>query len=243
MIRPVSFNNQTHQENKSLSARKLIAWTGQRFGNQAVMSTSFGIQSAVTLHLVSRVIPGLKVIWVDTGYLPDETYTYAQTLTEHLNLDLHVALSNISPSQMELEYGRLWESDSLEDLNRYDQMRKVEPMKQALSELGAEAWISGVRGDQTDFRAGLKPISKSEGGWRIYPILDWTSADVDQYFKRHNLPRHPLEALGFATVGDAHSSRPRGEFDKTDRDTRFSGLKQECGLHLHAPVAKKHESV
>lgn len=238
MIRSANSNSQLQRRpNKPHAAQRLIAWTGLRFSGRVIMSTSFGIQSAVTLHLVNQVMPRLPVIWVDTGYLPAETHEYAKTLTQHLNLNLHVAKSDMSPADMspadmEERYGRLWESDSLDDLNAYDQIRKVEPMKKTLNQLNAEAWISGVRANQTDFRAGLKHVTKSPCIWRIHPLLDWTTEDVSRYLRIHGLPRHPLEADGFTTVGDAHSSRPLEASDKSDRDTRFCGRKQECGLHL-----------
>ena len=68
--------------------------------------------------------------------------------------------------------------------------------------------------------------------YRIYPILKWTSRDVHQYMEEHHLPQHPLFAKGYATVGDVHSSRPLAATDTNERDTRFGGRKQECGLHL-----------
>ena len=234
MIRSANSNSQRQRRlNKSDAAQRLIAWTGLRFSGRVIMSSSFGIQSAVTLHLVTQVMPRLPVIWVDTGYLPAETHEYAKTLTDHLNLNLHVAKSDMSPAEMEERYGRLWESSSLNDLNAYDQIRKVEPMKKALNQLNAAAWISGVRANQTDFRASLKHVTRSPGIWRIHPLLDWTTEDVSRYLRIHGLPPHPLEANGFTTVGDAHSSRPIAASDKSDRETRFCGRKQECGLHLN----------
>ena len=119
------------------------------------MTTSFGIQSAVMLHLVTSVNPNIPVIWVDTGYLPEETYRFADELTKRLNLNLKIYQSAISPARMESSYGKLWETGNVEDLNLYDQIRKVEPMKRALEETGAKAWLSGLRSEQTKFRRTL----------------------------------------------------------------------------------------
>lgn len=217
----------------AMSAEQLIAWADKQFGDGLVMSTSFGIQAAVTLHLATQVRSDIPVIWVDTGYLPRETYEYAETLTELLDLNLHVARSPISPSDMEARFGRLWESDNVEDLNRYDQMRKVEPMQRALKELRATAWLSGLRADQTDFRSSLPRVKQSDGRHRLYPILEWNSRDIWNYMQRFRLPQHPLFEQGYTTVGDAHSSRPVTAADQDERSTRFRGLKQECGLHLN----------
>ena len=122
-----------------LSAHKIVEWASRTFGDDLVMSTSFGIQSAVMLHLVTQVRPNIPVIWVDTGYLPAETYRFADELTTHLSLNLHVYQSAISPARMETLYGRLWESDDVDDLNLYDRIRKTEPMNRALQQLGATA--------------------------------------------------------------------------------------------------------
>ena len=196
------------------------------------MSTSFGIQSAVTLHLATRIIPDIKVIWVDTGYLPDETYAYVTVLAQRLDINLHMYESPMSPSEMEQQHGRLWESDQVEQLNLYDQIRKVEPMNRALDELGVQAWVSGLRSQQTEFRKKLSQIKQTGNRLRLYPILDWTNRDVYYYMKEHDLPQHPLFHKGYTTVGDVHSSRPMSTDDQTERDTRFRGVKQECGLHF-----------
>lgn len=214
-----------------LSADRLLQWAVGEFDDSMAVSTSFGIQSSVTLHLATQIKPDIKVIWVDTGYLPRETYAYATELTKRLHLNLHVYEAKLSPAQMETRYGRLWESDDVDDLNLYDQIRKVEPMQRALDELGVRGWVSGLRASQTDYRKQLPPLKRTGERYRIYPILEWTTRDIYYYMEEHGLPQHPLFEQGYATVGDSHSSRPLDAKDTSERDTRFRGLKQECGLH------------
>ena len=227
-----SITDSMHDRFANLSAEQLLQWASEEFDDGLVMSTSFGIQSAVTLHLATQIRPSIPVIWVDTGYLPAETHQYAESLSARLNLNLHVAKSSLSPGAMEAQFGRLWESDKVEDLDLYDRIRKVEPMQQALDDLRASGWISGLRADQTDFRRTLPRVKRSGSRYRIYPILEWTSRDVYYYMQRHQLPQHPLFEQGYTTVGDAHSSRPPTADDASDRDTRFGGRKQECGIHV-----------
>lgn len=210
----------------------LVQWGYDTFGEGLVLSTSFGIQSAVMLHLVTQVVPNIPVVWVDTGYLPVETYRFAEDLTERLHLNLKVYQSPLSPARMEALYGRLWEQNDVESFNRYDYIRKVEPMQRALTELGATAWLAGLRADQTAHRRTLSRIGQQGGRYKLMPILKWTSKQVYQYLVAHDLPYHPLFDKGYVTVGDWHSSRPITANDKNERDTRFKGLKQECGLHL-----------
>jgi phosphoadenosine phosphosulfate reductase len=214
------------------SAQEVVKWAGATFGEGLVMSTSFGIQAAVMLHLVTEIIPDIPVIWIDTGYLPAETYRFAEELTKRLNLNLKVYQSPLSPARMEAIYGRLWEKRAVESLNLYDQIRKVEPMQRALKELDATAWLAGLRKDQTKHRQNLEKVNLQGNHYKVLPILDWNSRDIYQYLTAHDLPYHPYFEQGYVSVGDWHSSRPLMSTDEDERDTRFHGVKQECGLHL-----------
>ncbi len=213
-------------------ATELIAWGYKIFGEGLVLSTSFGIQSAVMLGLVTSVIPDIPIIWVDTGYLPPETYRFAEQLTQRLSLNLQIYQSPMSPARMEALHGKLWEEGTVEAFNRYDAIRKVEPMQRALKELGATAWLTGLRAKQTDHRKTLNRIETQENRYKLLPILNWSSRDIGQYLKANDLPYHPLWKEGYVSVGDAHSSRPLSADDSDGRSTRFNGLKQECGMHI-----------
>ncbi|WP_448562795.1 phosphoadenylyl-sulfate reductase [Trichothermofontia sp.] len=224
--------DRAREELTNLDAKHIIQWADVTFGPGLVLSTSFGIQSAVMLHLVTQVIPKIPVIWVDTGYLPPETYRFAEMLSDRLNLNLHVYQSPISPARMEALHGRLWEVGTVEALNLYDRIRKVEPMQRALRELNATAWLAGLRRGQTDHRKSLSVIEQQSGLYKILPIITWSAKDIYEYLTAYDLPYHPLFDQGYTTVGDWHSSRPLLATDEHERDTRFQGLKQECGLHL-----------
>ncbi len=221
-----------NQQLEGKKAEQVVKWAHEAFSDGLVVSTSFGIQAAVMLHLVTQVVPTVPVIWVDTGYLPLQTYQFAEQLTQRLKLNLYVYQSPISPARMEALHGKLWEQDNVEALNQYDQIRKVEPMQRALEELQATAWLAGLRRNQTNYRQGLQIVGEQAGCYKILPILNWNSKDIYEYLMAHDLPYHPLFDQGYVTVGDWHSSRPMTGDDSSDRDTRFQGLKQECGLHL-----------
>ena len=208
-----------------------LQWGLDTFGDGFALTTSFGIQAAVSLHLVSRLERPVSVIWVDTGYLPPETYTYAEELMERLGLRVHVAQAGVSPARMEALHGRLWETGRVEDLETYHRIRKVEPLDRAMADLGVTCWASGVRGRQTDHRRAMQPLELVRGRWALRPLLDWSSRDVYYYMEQNGLPQHPLFAQGYSTVGDWHSSGP-DDGSSSGRSTRFGGLKQECGIHL-----------
>ncbi|MEB3248008.1 MAG: phosphoadenosine phosphosulfate reductase [Merismopediaceae bacterium] len=214
------------------TADRIVEWADRAFGSGLVMSTSFGIQAAVMLHLVTRINPTIPVVWIDTGYLPPETYRFADELTQRLQLNLKVYQSPLSPARMEALYGQLWKQKDVEALNRYDQIRKVEPMQRALKELQATAWLAGLRRSQTAHRQSMQPLVKQEPYYKVLPILNWTAKDIYEYLTAYDLPYHPFFDLGYVSVGDWHSSRPFLASDEDERDTRFHGLKQECGLHL-----------
>jgi phosphoadenosine phosphosulfate reductase len=137
---------------------------------------------------------------------------------------------------MEALHGRLWEQ-GLEGQNRYDQMRKVEPMQRALRDLHARAWAAGLRREQTRHRATLRPVELQDGIYKVHPILAWTTRDVHQYLKTHGLPYHPLYEKGYKSIGDVQTTVPITT-GMDERAGRFGGAKQECGLHLaHPPGA------
>jgi phosphoadenosine phosphosulfate reductase len=232
-LRPSQFDlDQANHQLADADALKIVQWAVDTFGEGLVMTTSFGIHSAVMLHMVTRVIPDIPVIWIDTGYLPNVTYLFAEQLTERLQLNLKVYQSPISPARMEAIHGRLWAQNDVESLNLYDQIRKVEPMQRALQELKATAWLAGLRRGQTDHRKTLNVVNLQGAIYKVLPILNWTSKQVYEYLVAYDLPYHPLFDQGYVTVGDWHSSRPLSADDANERDTRFKGLKQECGIHL-----------
>ncbi|MEX0588704.1 MAG: phosphoadenylyl-sulfate reductase [Cyanobium sp.] len=218
-----------------LSAQDRLHWAQDTFGEGFALTTSFGIQSAVLLHMVSELgrQSGLlvKVIWVDTGYLPPETYQYADQLAQRLHFKLVVVQATMSPARMEAIHGRLWDTKRVDDLELYHRIRKVEPLDQALTSHGITCWASGVRGSQTDHRRAMELLDQVRQRWTLRPLLSWTKRDIYYYMEEHQLPQHPLFEQGYSTVGDWHSSAPDAGA-VSGRATRFGGLQQECGIHL-----------
>jgi len=227
-FRPAFDLEEANARLRDASAEDIVAFAKLQFPRGLVMTSSFGAQSAIMLHLVTRIIPDIPVIFIDTGYLFPETYRFAEELTQKLALNLKVYQSPTSPARMEALYGKLWEEDKAE---RYDKMRKVEPMQRAIKELGVTAWLAGLRADQTRHRAGLSPITFQSGVYKVHPILKWSTRDVHNYLKQHGLSYHPLYDQGYASIGDVHNTFPITA-DMHERDGRFAGQKQECGLHL-----------
>lgn len=221
--------------NKQLAgadAQQIIRWAAGQFGDGLVMTSSFGAQSAVMLHLATRVVPNIPIIFLDTGFLFPETYQFAQQLADMLKLNLKVYPATLSAARMQALHGPLWENDEA----LYSQYTKVEPQQRACRELGATAWLSGVRAEQTEHRKSLRTVEGHDKRYSVYPvhpILNWTRKQVGEYLRDHKLPYHPLVEKGYMSIGDTHSTQPVGE-GQNEREGRFGGLKQECGLHLPA---------
>lgn len=214
---------------ESASAVDRVRWAHQRFGDQLVLTTSFGIQSAVMLHLVTTQIPGIPVVFIDTGYLFPETYQFAEQLTNRLELNLKTYVPLQTAAQQEALYGKLWEQ-GIEGLDRYNRINKVEPMNRAVKELGAQAWLSGLRRNQSSSRQSRSVTEQQNKVLKVYPIIEWSDRDIYNYLTENNLPYHPLWDQGYVSMGDWHSTSKLGE-GMSEEDTRFGGLKRECGLH------------
>lgn len=214
---------------EGFSAEQRVAWALENLPGEVVLSSSFGIQAAVCLHLVTRQRPDIPVILTDTGYLFAETYQFIDALTDKLQLNLRVFRAELSPAWQEARYGKLWEQ-GVEGIEHYNQINKVEPMNRALKELGAQSWLAGLRREQSGSRAHLPVLAVQRGVFKLLPIIDWDNRQVYQYLKQHGLDYHPLWEQGYLSVGDTHTTR-KWEPGMSEEETRFFGLKRECGLH------------
>ncbi len=196
------------------------------YGSKLTLVSSFGTEAAVLLHMASRVAPDLTVTFVDTRRLFGETLRYRDDLVRRLGL---VDVRTMRPDPARL--ATLDPEDMLfsRDANMCCHIRKVEPLARALS--GFDAWITGRKSYQSGTRTHLPAVEAQDGRVKFNPLARWTRADILAWFERHDLPRHPLEADGFLSVGcmpctdrvapgeDARAGRWRGQ-DKT-----------ECGIH------------
>ncbi len=213
----------------ALDATARIAWALANFGGGGVLSSSFGAQAAASLHLVTAQAADIPVVLVDTGYLFPETYRFVDALRSRLRLNLHVATPPESAAWFEARHGALW-AQGLEGIDRYNHLRKVAPMNEALDTLGATLWIAGLRRSQSSTREYRRVLERAGGRWKLHPIVDWSDRDVGAYLRAHDLPYHPLWERGYVSIGDVHTTRPLAA-DVDTEATRFFGLKRECGLH------------
>jgi len=198
-------------------------------GRVAAVS-SFGAESAVLLHMVAQIDRSVPVIFTNTQKMFGETLAYRDELAERLGLtDLRVFRPDPHLIAARDKTGLRWSYDP----DGCCEIRKVEPLRRALAPF--EAWISGRKGFQAGTRKALPRFEVDEGRLKINPLADWSKADLDAYFAEHELPRHPLEAQGYPSIGCAPcTSKVRSGEDP--RAGRWRGWdKVECGIHVSPP--------
>ena len=212
-----------------MTAEERVACALKSLPGEHVLTSSFGAQSAVMLHLVTRQRPDIPVVLIDTGYLFDETYQFIDEMTERLDLNLHVYRPQMSAAWQEARHGKRWEQ-GVHGIDQYNAENKVEPMQRALQELNVGTWFSGLRRDQAATRVDTPFVQPSGDRFKVHPIADWTDRDVYEYLQKHDLPYHPLWDQGYVSIGDVHTTRSLADVDSIE-ETRFFGLKRECGIH------------
>lgn len=212
-----------------MRAEDRVAWALENLPGQYMLSSSFGAQSAVMLHMVPRQRPDIPVVLVDTGYLFPETYRFIDEMSDRLNLNLRVYRPQVSAAWQEARHGERWKQGK-EALTQYNRDNKVEPMERALRELGVGTWFAGLRRAQASSREHRQFVEQSGERFKVHPIIDWTDRDVYDYLKKYDLPYHPLWDEGYVSIGDTHSTRSLAEVGSVE-ETRFGGVLRECGLH------------
>ncbi|MFA5965751.1 MAG: phosphoadenylyl-sulfate reductase [Sphingomonas sp.] len=200
--------------------------TGELKGRVAAVS-SFGAESAVLLHLISRIDRDIPVIFLNTQKLFGETLAYRDELSERLGLtDLRVFRPDPRVLAEKDSTGLRWSYDP----DGCCDLRKVQPLRRALAPF--DAWISGRKGFQSGTRAALPRFEEDEGRLKLNPLADWDKPRLDAWFADHKLPRHPLEAEGYPSIGCAPCTSKvlPGEDPRAGRWRGWE--KVECGIHV-----------
>lgn len=212
---------------EALSPEERLAFAVDTWGSDLLFTSSFGAQSAVMLHLWSRVAKGLPVVMLDTGFLFPETLAYRDRLIDQLGLTVKTIHPDIANADFVARYGP--------DIQKKDPdfccgLNKVAPL--APYKEKAKAWVSGLRRDQSKTREAV-PILEEDGHLvRVHPIATLTKADVAAYLAAHDLPEHPLVKRRYLSIGCAPCTRAVAD-GEDERAGRWAGTgKTECGLHV-----------
>jgi len=171
------------------SAEDIVHWA-LRLGKPAFTSTSFSPNSAVMLHLISRIDPNVPIVWVDSGYNVPDAYQVAEELIQKLKLNIRVYNPLMSSERRNALMGGIPHPDDNPELfQEFTRQVKLEPFQRAIDELKPEIWLTGIRRDETEFRKTLNIVSVDNRGLiRVAPLFNWSEADVEDYMRSHNLP-------------------------------------------------------
>jgi len=214
---------------------RIVEWSAAEFGDEMVMSSSFGADSAVLIHMVNQVKPRTKIVFVDTGYLFAETHAYMEQLRLRFNLNVWTYHTRNDPMGYLYQAGEedpAWRKNT----DACCAANKDEPFDRAMKELAPKAWLRGIRRDQAKTRAGRQFIEWSDRTkcYAISPLLNWTARDFHFYLKENDLPRHPLWEKGYLSIGCNPLSCTRAVGEGEDpRSGRWPGQEKiECGINL-----------
>lgn len=201
-------------------------WLFDEFQDQIAVSSSFGTESAVLLHLMARIDRGVPVLFVDTGQLFPETLAYRDLLVDRLRLtNVRTVEPEAADVRREDPDGTLWSSSH----DACCALRKVRPYQQAIRQF--DALITGRKRVHGAARSDLDLVNVTNGQFRINPLFDWSAEKIENYLDNFGLPRHPLISHGYTSIGCKHcTAKPDGG---NSRSGRWSGSgKTECGIHL-----------
>ncbi len=197
-----------------------------QFFGDITLSSSFGADSAVLLHMVSEIDPALPVLFLDTDRHFFQTLQYRDELAARLGLTNIVNLK-ADPAEAAAEDAKntLWRTHP----DQCCDLRKVRPLDRLMEGYGA--WISGRKRHQAKTRANLPIVEWDGKHFKVNPLATWTQADLDAYFAAHDLPPHPLVEQGFPSIGCFTCTKPV-EQGADARSGRWAGTeKVECGIH------------
>lgn len=194
-------------------------------GQRVFATSSFQTYSVPLLHILSQVSPTVPVCFLNTGYHFVETLRFRDELAATLGLKVMTLQPPVPKAYQKDAAGRLLYTS---DPEHCCHLNKVQPLEPVLA--GHDVWISGVRADQSRARAQMAREEQTpDGVLRYHPMLEWTARDVYAYLRAHRLPKHPLEAAGYVSIGCEPCTR---RFPTGERGGRWFGMqKSECGLH------------
>ncbi|WP_298726400.1 phosphoadenylyl-sulfate reductase [uncultured Ferrovibrio sp.] len=202
------------------------------FPGEIALVSSFGAEAAVLLHMVAQIDRATPVLFLDTGKLFDETLRYRDEIAARLKLaDLRVLTPDPKALAINDDGGTLW----FRDAEACCRIRKVEPLQRGLKPFSA--WINGRKRFQAATRKSIPLVEADGARLKFNPLADWGPAKIKAYFQAHDLPRHPLVAQGYPSIGCAPCTHPVAE-GEDPRSGRWRGQdKTECGIHVVSAIA------
>ncbi len=228
------------------SAEEVLAWGLETFGERLAIGTSFQAEGMVIVDMAARLSPRVRVFTLDTGRLPQQTYDLIGEVYNRYGIRVEAVFPDSRELEtMETRHGPNLFYQSVPERMLCCEIRKVRPLDRKLRTL--DAWITGVRREQSESRAGVRKveIDPAHGGIvKLNPLADWSSAQVEAYTREHQVPRHALYGQGYTSIGCAPCTRPTepGEDARAGRWWWENDARKECGIHF-SPDGKAQREV
>lgn len=215
-------------------AEEVLRWAADTFAPEIMLASSFGAEDVVLIDMVARLSLPVKVFTLDTGRLNDETYDVMERIRTRYGLDIESMFPDREAvERLELEKGFYSFRESVENRRECCGIRKVEPLRRALS--GMRAWVTGLRRDQAVTRGDTQMVEWDEGNGlaKVNPLVDWTNEQTWDYVRAHDVPYNVLHDRGYPSIGCAPCTRAikPGEDIRAGRWWWENPENKECGLH------------
>ncbi|OHB78809.1 MAG: phosphoadenosine phosphosulfate reductase [Planctomycetes bacterium RBG_16_55_9] len=229
-----TLKEQLAEETKGYSAEELLKLVAERFGDKIALATSFGAEDQVLTDMLYRINNKPSIFTLDTGRLPEETYQVMQTTQEKYGIRIDMLFPDYKKvEEMVNKLGPNLFYTSIEARRLCCEVRKIEPLKRKLS--GLQAWICGLRAEQSVTRTNLQRIEFDEnfGLIKVSPLVDWTTEQVWNYIHENKVPYNKLHDKGYSSIGCAPCTRAvrSGEDIRAGRWWWERPEHKECGLH------------
>lgn len=224
------FLAQANEELSDKDVYTVLNWTKDVFGvGEVALTTAFGYSGLALLRHVIKIMPSIQIYFIDTGFHFKETLDFCEKITDKWNLNLEVVKPDISKEKLKQKLGEKPYKSNADLCCHYC---KVEPLLRILHK--HDAWLSGIRRDQSITRAGIEVIEiDGRGEIKISPMAHWTKEQTWDYIKKNDIPYHPLHDAGYPSIGCEPCTAPVEE-GGDDREGRWPFMqKLECGIHLN----------
>lgn len=211
----------------------VLQWAMGQFGKRFVITTSFQREGMVLLDMAARLNPQVRVVTLDTGRLPEETYTMIEMVRQRYGLDVEIVFPEAAEvEQMMRQHGPNLFYGSVPERKLCCQIRKVRPLERKLQDV--DAYAVGLRREQSESRESIAAVSEARGKVKLSPLADWSSEQVRSYLAEHDVPQHPLYEKGYPSIGCGPCTRPTlpGEGERAGRWWWEESADKECGLHF-----------
>ena len=222
-------------DSESKSAEQLIQWSMDQYGLKAGLACSFGMEDMILIDIIAKLKGPISIFTLDTGRLHEETYEVMEKVRSHYGLEIKTYFPNSEKvEKLVREKGFFSFKENIENRKECCEIRKIEPLKRALSEL--DAWVTGLRRDQAVTRTATPKVLEDIDHpplVKINPLADWTQTQVEAYIDQHKVPINALHKKNFPSIGCAPCTRPigPGEDIRAGRWWWENPEHKECGLH------------